>query len=49
MVRQLLIIKGLGTYKYPLDATLMGLDTIHGPMPKNSGVTPRQILDAQLF
>jgi hypothetical protein len=25
MVRRILIIKGLGTYKYPLDATLMSL------------------------
>jgi hypothetical protein len=45
MVRWLLIIKGIGMYMYPLDATLMGLDTIHGPKVKNGGVAPRQILD----
>jgi hypothetical protein len=45
MVQWLLIIKGLGTYKYPLDANLMGIYTIHGPKVKNGGATPRQILD----
>jgi hypothetical protein len=48
MMRQL-IIKGLGMCKYPLNATLMGLDMIHGPKAKNGGVAPRQILDVQLF
>jgi hypothetical protein len=44
MVWRLLIIEGLGAYMYPLDATLMGLDTINGPKAKNGGATPRQIL-----
>jgi hypothetical protein len=44
MVHRLLIIKGLGAYKYPLGTTLMGIDMIHGPKAKNGGVTPRQIL-----
>jgi hypothetical protein len=38
---KLLIIKGLGMWKYPLDATLMGLDMIHGPKAKNDGAAPR--------
>jgi hypothetical protein len=33
----------------PLDTTLMGLDTIHGPMAKNGGAAPKHILDVQLF
>jgi hypothetical protein len=41
MVQQLLIIKSLGTCKYPLNATLMGLDTIHDPNAKNVSVAPR--------
>jgi hypothetical protein len=49
MVWWLLIIKVLGAYKYPLDTTIMGLDTIHDPNAKNGGATPRQILDIQLF
>jgi hypothetical protein len=49
MVWQLLIINSLGIYEYHLDATLMGLDMIHSPNAKNSGATPRQILDDQLF
>jgi hypothetical protein len=49
MVWRILIIKSLGMFKYPLDATLMGLDTIHGPTTKNCGAAPRQISDVQLF
>jgi hypothetical protein len=49
MVWQLLIIKGLGMYRYPLYAPLMGLDTIHGPKAKNGSAALRQILDIQLF
>jgi hypothetical protein len=49
MMRQLQIIKGIGFCRYPLDASLMGLDMIHGPKAKNGGAAPRQILDVQLF
>jgi hypothetical protein len=49
MVQQLLIIKGLGTCKYPLGHNLNGLETIHGPKAKNGGAAPRQSLEVQLF
>jgi hypothetical protein len=49
MVQRLLIIKGLGTCKYPFGSNPNGLDTIHAPKAKNGGAAPRQILDVQLF
>jgi hypothetical protein len=33
-MRWLMIIKDIRMFKYPLDATQMGLDTIHGPKAK---------------
>ena len=48
MVRRLLIIRGLGTCKDPLDATLMGSHEIHGPEAKDGGAAPGQFLDVKL-
>ena len=48
MVQPLLIIKGLGTSKDPLDATLMGSHEIHGPKAKDGGAAPGQVLDVNL-
>ena len=48
MVQPLLIIKGLGTSKDPLDATLMGSHKIHGPKAKDGGAASGQVLDVKL-
>jgi hypothetical protein len=45
----LLIIKGMEMFKYPQDATLMGLDTIHSPKAKNGSAALRQILDVHVL
>ena len=48
MVQRLLIIRGLGTSKDTLDATLMGSHKIHGPKAKDGGAAPGQVLDVKL-